>query len=277
MSDMHTNEPQTHPDNTATIFFDDFTTAELDRSKWNVALTGAVTNHEQQAYIDSPETIYLISGEPEGANGALVIHPRWRPGTGTPEGQRFDFVSGRIHTRGKVEFTYGSVAARIRLSAGAGLWPAFWTLGFGAWPVCGEIDIMENVGEPDWASAAVHGPGYSGDAALVNNRYFSAQNDATTWHIYTVDWIPANGLLFKIDGELVYRVTRPMVEAFGRWVYDNPMFLILNFALGGGYPFKVNGVRQPYFGLPESTVQSIRRNEVRMLVDWVRVTKWTPN
>ncbi|GAP15771.1 beta-glucanase/Beta-glucan synthetase [Longilinea arvoryzae] len=256
-----------------TIFFDDFTAGELDRSKWNVAITGEVTNHEQQAYIDSPETLYLISGESENANGALVLHPRWRPGTRTTGGQSFDFVSGRLHTRGRVEFTYGSIAARIRLSAGVGLWPAFWLLGLGTWPASGEIDIMENVGEPDWASVAAHGPGYSGDAGLVNNRYFPPQNDATSWHVYAVDWTAADGLLFRIDGELVYRVTRPMVEVFGPWAYDNPKFLILNFALGGNYPFKVNGVRQPYFGLPESTVQSIQRGEARMLVDWVKVTQ----
>nr|QCO92793.1 glycoside hydrolase family 16 [uncultured bacterium]QCO92813.1 glycoside hydrolase family 16 [uncultured bacterium]QCO92865.1 glycoside hydrolase family 16 [uncultured bacterium]QCO92904.1 glycoside hydrolase family 16 [uncultured bacterium]QCO92932.1 glycoside hydrolase family 16 [uncultured bacterium] len=274
---MNTTELHASPDIDETIFFDDFTGVELDRSKWNVAITGEVTNHEQQAYIDSAETIYLIPGDSENANGALVLHPRWRPGTRTPEGRRFDFVSGRIHTRGKMEFTYGSIAARIRLSAGVGLWPAFWALGLGAWPVCGEIDIMENVGEPDWASAAVHGPGYSGDAALVNNRYFPPQNDATAWHVYAVDWTPADGLLFKFDGELMYRVTRPMVEAFGPWAYDDPKFLLLNFALGGGYPFKINGVRQPYFGLPETTAQSIRRDEIRMLVDWVRVTKWIPS
>ncbi|HEX2979443.1 MAG TPA: glycoside hydrolase family 16 protein [Anaerolineaceae bacterium] len=258
-----------------TIFFDDFTSDALDRTKWNVAITGEVTNTEQQAYVDSPETIYLISGESEGANGALVIHPRWRPGTRTPEGKTFDFISGRIHTRGRVEFTYGSIAARIRMTTGAGLWPAFWALGSGEWPQCGEIDMMEYVGEPDWASVAVHGPGYSGDAALVNTRYFKLENDATTWHVYAVDCTAAGELLFKIDDELVYRVTRQMIEYFGPWVYADQKHLLLNLALGGVYPYKINGVRQPYYGLPESTVQLIRRGEARLLVDWVKVTRLT--
>ncbi len=273
MRNMKPIEPQANPEDRETIFFDDFVAGELDRSKWNVAITGEVTNHEQQAYIDSPETIYLIPGESENAKGVLVLHPRWRPGTRTTGGQSFDFVSGRIHTRGKVEFTYGSIAARIRLSAGVGLWPAFWVLGLGAWPGCGEIDMMENVGEPDWASVAVHGPGYSGDAALVNNRYFPPHNDVTAWHVYAVDWTPADELFFKIDGELVYRVTRPMVEAFGPWAYADPKYILLNFALGGGYPFKINGVRKPYYGLPDSTAELIRQDKVCMQVDWVRVTK----
>ena len=103
------------------IFFDDFTGKELDRKRWNVEVTGPVYNQEQQAYVDSRETIYLISGADQGANGALVLHPRWRPGTETADGVRFDFVSGRINTRGKVGFTYGSISARIWLSAGVGL------------------------------------------------------------------------------------------------------------------------------------------------------------
>ena len=60
------------------IFFDDFTGKELDRKRWNVEVTGPVYNQEQQAYVDSRETIYLIPGADQGANGALVLHPRLR-------------------------------------------------------------------------------------------------------------------------------------------------------------------------------------------------------
>ena len=84
--------------------------------------------------------------------GLLTIRPRFRPGFKTPEGKTFDFVSGRIDTRDKFDFTYGTAAARMKLAGGAGLWPAFWALGNGRWPDTGEIDVMENVGDPLWTA-----------------------------------------------------------------------------------------------------------------------------
>lgn len=259
------------PIKTETLFFDDFTSDNLDRSKWNVELTGPAYNNEQQAYVDSPETIYVEDAE--DANGVLVIHPRYCLGFVTPEGNTFDFISGRINTMGKVEFMYGSIAARMKLPTGAGLWPAFWAMGSAdPWPENGEIDIMENVGDPSWTNVAMHGPGYSGDTPLVNRKYLSPDNDVTGWHIYSVEW-SKDGLLFKTDGELSYHVTRSMVEKYGPWKYDNHKFMLLNCALGGVYPVAVNEIQTPYLGLAESTVQLIKDNRARVLIDWVRVVR----
>jgi beta-glucanase (GH16 family) len=257
-----------------TVFFDDFSGPELDRSKWNVLVTGTVVNNEQQAYVDSKETVFLAQGEEAGGaeNGALVLQARSRPGFVTPQRRKFDFISGRLDTRGKVEFTYGTAAARIKMPDGPGLWPAFWALGTGRWPDTGEIDIMEYVGEPDWVSAALHGPRYSGETPLVNRFYFPRGKDATGWHVYSVDWT-RDGLVFRVDEDVLYRVSRTMVEHYGRWAYDNPKFLIVNLALGGAYPIKCNGARSPYPGLPEATVEKIKAGKARVLVDWVRVTR----
>lgn len=254
------------------LFHDDFSSKELDRSKWNVRITGKIYNDEQQAYVDSSETIYVVSEqEAPGANGgALVFHPRYRPGYVSPEGDGFDFVSGRIDTRDRFDFQYGTAAARVMLPSGPGLWPAFWLLGHGAWPESGEIDVLEYVGEPDWVSAAVHGPGYFGEGGLANKLFFPTEYDATAWHVYSVDWGP-DKLIFKVDDSIFYRVTRPMTDFFGPWVFDNNKYLILNFALGGTYPFKTNGIQDPYYGLPESTAQLVRDNQVKMMVDWVHV------
>jgi beta-glucanase (GH16 family) len=260
-------------DQAGALFADEFAGPALDRSKWNVIVTGRTVNNEQQAYVDSAETIAIVTGEAaDGAdNGALLIQPRHRPGFRTPDGRPFDFVSGRLESRGRFEFTYGTAAARMKLPAGAGLWPAFWVLGAGRWPDTGEMDIMENVGDPSWTNVALHGPGYSGNTPLVSRRPFPAGADATGWHVYSMTWTP-EALTFSVDADAFYRVTKTMVEQHGRWAYDKPKYLIVNLALGGQYPQSVNHVTVPYPGLPDATVGLIRTDRVRVLVDWIRVT-----
>lgn len=265
--------PAGTPDQADVVFFEGFDAAPLDRSAWNV-ITDFHVNNEQQAYIDSPDTIAIVTGdEARGADGgALRLRALYRPGETRQLNRTFDFVSGRIDTRDKVTFTYGTAAARIRLTAGEGLWPAFWALGAGRWPDTGEIDIMENVGDPSWVNAALHGPGYSGDTPLVRRRPFPPGEDATGWHVYAVRWTP-DLLEFSVDDDVYYRVTKAMVEGHGRWAFDNPKHLILNLAIGGAYPQAVNGVERPYPGLPAETVDLIERGEATMLVDWVRITR----
>jgi len=259
---------------TDTVFFEDFNESGLDRTKWNVEITGNTVNDEQQAYVDSSSTLYLVKGAAtEGAtNGALLIQALYRPGYTSKQGKKYDFISGRINTRHKMEFTYGTASARMKVTGGAGLWPAFWALGNGNWPDCGEIDMMETVGDSSWFSNALHGPNYFGNTPLAYRYHFPQGTDVTKWHVYSIDW-SRDSLVFKIDGTVTYTVTRAMVEHYGRWAFDNPKFIILNFALGGGYPHGVNKVETPYYGISTETVNKIKSGNAKVWVDWVLVTK----
>lgn len=249
------------------LFRDDFSSGELDRTRWNVGVTGHVVNDEVQAYVDDPATVYV---EPDAAGSRLVLHARHRPGFSTADGRRFDFVSGRVDTRDRFHFRYGTASARLKLPVGRGLWPAFWALGGGAWPGTGEIDVMENVGDPSWVSAGVHGPGYSGESGLVNRGFFPEGDDASAWHVYSVHW-SRDELRFAVDGRTVEHLTRPMVEFFGPWAFDEEKFLLLNLAIGGTYPLKTNGIRSPYLGVGREAVEAVADGRARVLVDWVEV------
>ena len=254
------------------LFADEFNGGQLDRSKWIVIGPEFWVNNEQQAYVDSPETIrFLPAGSVEGADsGVLALQSNFSKDYKTPKGRTADFVSGRIESQGKFDFTHGRAVARIKMRDAVGIWPAFWLLGNGSWPETGEIDIMEYVGEADWTGVALHGKGYSGETPLVDKQFFPAGTDVTQWHEYAVEWT-SDQILFMVDGRLTYRATRAMVEHYGKWNFDNAKYVILNFALGGAYPFKTNGIEKPYQGMPEATVEKIKRGEVAMLVDWVRV------
>ena len=252
------------------IFADEFNDGALDREKWITITPDFWVNNEQQAYIDDPAVIRFVDGVEGADGGVLMLRPLYRPGTDPHPDRKAPFVSGRIESKGKFDFTYGRAEARIKLPDAEGAWPAWWLLGNGRWPDTGEIDVMEYVGEKDWIGVALHGPGYSGETPLVNKYFFPQGQDGTDWHVYAVEWTP-DALLFQIDSHTLYRVTRPMVEHYGRWSFDNPKHLILNFAMGGAYPFKTNGVEEPYQGVPQATVEKVKTGDIAMLVDWVRV------
>lgn len=248
-----------------TLFYESFNGNALDRTKWNVEVTGFTVNNEQQAYVDSASVLGLRDGN-------LVISPVYHPGYISDRQNRYDFLSGRINTRGKFEFTYGTATARIKMSAGAGLWPAFWMLGEGKWPDCGEIDIMETIGDSSWVSHALHGPGYSGSMPVSTRYYFPKGLDVTQWHTYSVKWT-ADSIVFSVDEKVTFTVTHIMVTSRGKWAFDNPKYIIVNFAVGGGYPFGNNRATKPYFGLPQTTVDKIKRGDAKMQVDWILITK----
>ena len=258
-------------DPSRTVLFEDgFDGGTLDRTKWNVEGPDFWVNDELQVYVDEPGVISFRPSMEGADGGVLVLKPEFRAGAEASERRTADFVSGRINSKGKFDFAYGRAEARIKMTDHRGVWPAWWLLGNGQWPDTGEIDVLEYVGEKDWIGVAVHGPGYSGEEAPVKRFYFPEGEDVTGWHRYAVEWTPTD-MTFMVDDRAYWRITKDEIEREGRWSYDNPKYLILNFAVGGVYPGKVNLITEPYYGLPQSSVDAIKRGEPEMAVDWVRV------
>ena len=243
------------------IWSDEFDGTTVNASNWAPNTTVHV-NNEQQQYTNSSSNISV-------SNGTLKLTARLQSANGYP------FTSGRLESAGKREFSHGRIEARIKMPVGAGLWPAFWMLGNDigtvGWPACGELDIMENVGYGDWTSVALHGPGYSGNTP-INGRFYPA-GGVTAWHVYRTEYSTTD-IKWYIDGALVKTTPRSEVLRYGAWAYDKPMYIILNLAVGGGYPFGMNGATTPYYGVPQSTVDLLRNAPQTMEVDWVRAYQW---
>ncbi|RKI10693.1 glycosyl hydrolase family protein [Corallococcus sp. AB030] len=243
------------------VWSDEFDGNSVNTANWTPNTTVHV-NSEQQQYTNSGDNISV-------SNGTLKLTARLQWNNGYP------FTSGRLESAGKREFSHGRIEARIKMPVGAGLWPAFWMLGNDinsvGWPACGELDIMENVGYGDWVSGALHGPGYSGNTP-INGRFYPSSS-VSNWHVYRTEY-SSSDIKWYIDGALVKTTTRAEVLRYGAWAYDKPLFIILNLAVGGGYPFGVNGASTPYYGVPQSTVDLVRNAPQTMEVDWVRAYQW---
>ncbi|MCP3141513.1 family 16 glycosylhydrolase [Pyxidicoccus xibeiensis] len=245
----------------AQVWSDEFDGDRVNTSNW-FHNTGVHVNNEQQQYTSSANNVQVSNGTLK-----LIARNEWNNG--------YPFTSGRLESAGLREFGHGRIEARIKLPVGPGLWPAFWLLGNNigqvGWPDCGELDIMENVGYANWTSGALHGPGYFGNTP-INGQFFPS-SPVSDWHVYRTEFSTAD-IKWFIDGVLVKTVTRAEVQRYGPWVYDKPFYIILNLAVGGTYPFGVNGASTPYYGVPQSTLDLIRQTPQQMEVDWVRVYQW---
>lgn len=224
-----------------------------DPTKWVVETGGnGWGNDELEYYTARPQNV-------RQENGNLVIEAIKERFAG-PDGVRREYTSARLKTEGLFQQRYGRFEARIQVPAGQGMWPAFWLLGDDfpttAWPNCGEIDIMENVGsEPFSIRGTLHGPGYSDSSPLTAVYKLPTGRFSDAFHVFALEWEP-QVVRFYVDDKLYATKTPADLPPGKSWVYDHPFFVILNLAVGGNWP-----------GNPdESTVFP-----QRMLTDYVRV------
>ncbi len=244
---------QTLPNRSWTLVWsDDFTGAagsSPDASKWSFDIgNGGWGNSELEYYTDRSSNASL------DGTGNLVITARAESFGGS------GFTSARIKSNGLFSQAYGRFEARIKTPHGPGIWPAFWLLGDNVatdgWPLCGEIDIMEQRGqEPYINHGTVHGPGYSGAGAITKAYALTNGRFDTDYHIYAVEW-GTDFIDYYVDDFLYQRVTPGDIP--GNWVYDHPFFIILNVAVGGNY-----------VGFPTSATPFPQS----MYVDYVKVYK----
>jgi len=153
------------------------------------------------------------------------------------------WTSGLLTTKFSFAQLHGYFEAEMDLPVcEKGAWPAFWmlprTLG---WPLHGEIDAPEAIGDGElYWSTHTKAPGQKGFQAT------STPGCARGWHRYGVLW-REDRIGFYYDRRLVAETQTPAD-------YTEPMFLLLNLAVGGSWP-----------GEPEeeATEMTMRVREVR--------------
>jgi beta-glucanase (GH16 family) len=229
LTSCNNDQKQTVVTKTKLVMADEFdTNGAPNPGLWSYDIgtgAGGWGNNELQYYTNRPQNIKV-------ENGVLKITALKEQYLGS------GYTSARILTRGKFEKKYGRIEARIKMPLGKGLWPAFWMLGANsnsvAWPQCGEIDIMEFLGNnPTTIFGSVHGPGYYAGNAISKN--YSLPNDRfdNDFHIFGIEW-DENYINYYVDDVLYNQITPAKVP--GEWVFNQPFYIILNLAVGGNFP-----------------------------------------
>ena len=230
------------------VWRDEFDT--LDMNSWSYQL-GHKRGIEPQEYVDSSKNVFVEDGKlilRATKKDEYTIHYN---ADGSDIVKKYD--SGSIATFGKREFLYGKIEMRAKLPKGAGAFPAFWTLGNDftldglvasdqgvGWPMCGEIDIMELIGEnpdmPGTSDRTVHGTIHNGlteDGDKAQTNTYSLPEGQTfndEYHTFSIIWNP-DTIQWYVDDNLYSTVYITDLDYFHK-----PHYLLLNLAAGGAWP-----------------------------------------
>ena len=202
--------------------------------------------------------------------------------------------SGSSWTSGRIETVADSFAApaggEMEVSAsikqpnpgtGLGYWPAFWMLGAGFrgsgagtsgtmncsnWPSTGEIDIMEDVNALSEHSGTLHcgtdpgGP--CNETTGLGSGLQSCSGCQTGYNTYSVivnrTNTSAESITWYLNGTAYFIATESQVgTATWQAAVDHGFFLILDLAIGGGYPNGVCGCTSPSSSTSSGAAMSV--------------------
>lgn len=169
------------------------------------------------------------------------------------------YFSGKINSKDKMEFQYGTIETRLKLPEGHGIWPAVWMLGTNVaevgWPASGELDLMEYVGrEPNTIYSSLHTPASFGDTE--NSKKTIIEDIEEGYHTFKTIWTAEN-IQYFIDGKHVYTFT-PKEYDDKHYPFRHPFYFLINMAVGGN------------FGGPEVDDSIF---PLKFYVDYIKVTK----
>src|SRR5690606_13351184 len=201
---------------------DEFNGSGLDTSAWNVEdSTTSSYGGTEQAWRPANVTV---------SNGVLRLTGR-RESAGNRQ-----YTSGAVNTRGKR--TFGPdfrLEVRANIPAFRGGWPAIWTRE-GTMPnpdVGVEIDVMENIGDPNVVYQVQHKWNLDGQPhqKAIECAPFR-QSFAGQWHVYAVE-VVGGRTTWYIDG---VQTCGPSNAAPA-----SASHLLLNLSIGGSWPGSPDG------------------------------------
>ena len=199
-----------------------------DSSKWGYEV-GYIRNEEQQYYTNARRENVWVN------HGVLTI-------TGRKENNDYiaKYTSASINTLGKVGWKYGRIEVKAKLPHGGGMWPAIWMMGTNrtelGWPKCGEIDVMEFVGNHP---KDIHGTIHFQDPILKENK--SSGSSVTRekldadFHVYAIEWNEQTIDIY-LDNEKYHSFATDAAGMGNNNPFRKPFYLLINLAMGANWP-----------------------------------------
>lgn len=245
------NDGYTTPDHYAgytLAWSDEFSGNTINTANWGFESgnNGGWGNNELENYTGRVQNAFV-------SNGNLIIEARQEP----LDGQIY--TSARMITKDKQSFKFGRVDIRARLPKGKGIWPALWMLGdnisTAGWPACGEIDIMELLGnETNKMYGTLHwGATPATHASKGTNYTLPAGGFDEKFHVFSMVWVQ-DTIKLLVDDQPYFTLNSHDVA--GNYPFNSKFFFIFNIAVGGSWP-----------GAPDANTTFPQR----MFVDYIRV------
>ncbi|HUP14312.1 MAG TPA: glycoside hydrolase family 16 protein [Niastella sp.] len=231
------------------VWHDEFDGNGIDTASWNFETgngPGGWGNNELEYYTASHANVFT-------AKGKIVLEARKEEKNG------FQYTSARINTKNKRAFTYGRVDIRAKLPFGKGIWPALWMLGQSddsvGWPACGEIDIMELLGQkPNKVYGTLHW-GAEWPVHVSKGRSYSFNGSfSNQFHVFSLSW-EKDSYKILVDDKAFFSATGADIAPYNN-PFTKPHYFIFNVAVGGNWP-----------GSPDTATVFPQR----MIVDYIRV------
>lgn len=228
---------------------DEFSGNSINTANWSFELgnNNGWGNNELEYYTDRTQNAFVSSGH-------LVIEARNESYGGK------NYTSTRMITKNKKVFKYGRIDIRAKLPKGKGVWPALWMLGNNidavGWPSCGEMDIMELLGqEPNKTYGTLHwGATVASHASKGTSYTLSSGSFDQQYHVFSLVWKQDDVRVLVDDIEFVRVTTTDVLGS--PYPFNADFFFIFNIAVGGNWP-----------GSPDNTTTFPQR----MVVDYIRV------
>ena len=193
-------------------FTDHFSGSTLNPNNWEYRQLGSRNPAGNRECAESSKSAVAVGGGTlrlqvkEIKNNPLLTHAMGDPYDETadcPDGQ---YYNGHIGSQGRVQTTYGILAARMKAAPGLGKHSAFWTR-----PPSGgnaEIDVMEYFGRRNNVQHKVYWDGGNhGRVFDLSHVLGEGQNYTNGYHIFSVEWT-SKVYIFRVDGVETFRTAR---------------------------------------------------------------------